>query len=89
MIDAALEAKAKQAAKAYASNGKSPARPDGADAILTSAGYVTFAETFSGWRSSSNDTSALSNPAMTRAGLAVVWSGSSEFGSYWVLLMSK
>ena len=88
-IDAELEAKAKQAAKAYSSNGKSPARPDGADAILTSAGYVTFAETFSGWRSSSNDTTALSDPAMTRAGLAVVWSGSSEFGSYWVLLMGK
>lgn len=89
VIDAELATKAAEAAKAYAASAKSPVRPDGAEVILTSAGYVTFAETFSGWRGSTSDTTALSNPQMTRAGLAVVWSGSSEFGSYWVLLLGK
>ena len=87
--DPALEAAAQEAANAYARSGKSPAKPDGASAILTSAGYVTFAETFSGWRSSTGDTNALSDSRMHRAGLAVTWSGSSEFGSYWVLLLAE
>ncbi len=87
VIDPELVAKADEAAKAYSASAKSPARPDGADAILTSAGYVTIAETFSGWRGSAKDTAALSDPKMKRVGLAMVWSGSSEFGSYWVLLL--
>ena len=86
--DAALEAKAQAAADAYARSGKSPKAPDGAERILTSAGYLTFAETFSGWRGAQKDTEALSDGAMRRAGLAVTWDGNSGFGSYWVLLLA-
>lgn len=86
--DPALEAAAAQAAKAYAANGRSPKRPDTAGAILTSAGYLTFAETFSGWRASEVDTKALAEPEMRRAGLAVRADSASEFGTYWVLLMA-
>ena len=86
--DPALDAAAQQAADAYAASAKSPPKPDAAGVILTSAGYLTFAETFSGWRGSEKDTATLADPAMRRAGLAVKWSGSSEFGSYWVLLLA-
>ena len=87
--DAALEQKAQEAANTYARTGKSPNRPDGAARILTSAGYLTFAETFSGWRGSGTDTDALADPGMRRAGLAVTWDGNAEFGSYWVLLLAE
>ncbi len=86
--DPALEAAAQQAARAYAASGKSPNKPDAAGAVLTSAGYLSFAETFSGWRASDKDTAALSDSGMHRAGLAVSWNGNTEFGSYWVLLMA-
>lgn len=84
--DPALETAAQEAANAYAANGRSPKKPDGAAAILTSAGYMTFAETFSGWRASEADTRALSDPGMHRAGLAVSADNASQFGAYWVLL---
>lgn len=87
--DPALEAAAKEAALAYAGSGRSPRRPDAAAMMMTSAGYVTFAETFSGWRGSSTDTRTLSDPALTRAGLAVANDGNTEFGTYWVLLAAR
>lgn len=86
-LDANLSATAQQAADIYSDTNRSPKSPDGA-AIMTSAGYVTFAETFSGWRGSAQDAEALSDPAMRRAGLAVTWDGGSEYGAYWVLLMA-
>ena len=86
--DPALEAAAQAAANAYAANGRSPKKPDAAGAIMTSAGYLNFAETFSGWRGSEADTKTLADPDMRRAGLAVSASGSSEFGTYWVLLIA-
>ena len=87
--DAALEQQAQEAASAYARSGRSPNKPDGTARILTSAGYLTFAETFSGWRGSGSDTDALADPDMRRAGLAVTWNGNAEFGSYWVLLLAE
>ncbi|MBU1174092.1 MAG: hypothetical protein KKH72_01730 [Alphaproteobacteria bacterium] len=87
--DAALESAASQAARSYAATGKSPAAPDGAGAILTSAGYLSFAETFSGWRGSEKNTAALADPSMRRAGLAVAYDGKSEFGAHWVLLQAE
>ena len=86
--DPSLEAAAQAAANAYASSSRSPNKPDAAEAILTSAGYVTFAETFSGWRGSEKDTRALTNAGMRRAGLAVAYDGGSEYGAHWVLLMA-
>jgi uncharacterized protein YkwD len=86
--DPALEVAAQEAANAYLSGGRSPQKPDAAGAIMTSAGYMTFAETFSGWRGVETDTRVLADPGLRSAGLAVAASGSSEFGTYWVLLMA-
>lgn len=84
--DAALEAAAAEVARAYAASGRSPARPGAAETMMTSAGYVTFAETFSGWRGSKSDVATLTDAKLTRAGLAVTHAGDSEFGTFWVLL---
>ncbi len=86
--DAGLEAAAQKAADAYAAQARSPQRPAPAKAFLTSAGYVSFAETFSGWRASTDDTRTLSDPDMRRAGLAVSTDSATEFGTYWVLLLA-
>ena len=81
--DPALTAQAQQLAQAYAASGTPPAVPPGLGSRF-SAGYTTFAETFSGWRSSPADAQALA--AGQRAGLAVLYDPGSEYGTYWVLL---
>ena len=57
--DANLDATAQALAAQYAKTGKQPAKPAGAVQIRYSAGYFTFAETFSGWRNSPQDAPAL------------------------------
>src|SRR5690606_5079586 len=81
--DPALTAQAEHLARAYAAAGTPPAVPAGLTARF-SAGYTTFADTFSGWRGSPADAQALT--AGQRAGLAVVYEPASEYGTYWVLL---
>ncbi|MGJ8528912.1 CAP domain-containing protein [Maritalea sp.] len=54
---------------------------------LFSAGYSNFAETFSGWRSSSRDAKTLLTPKAKQAGLAVNYSQNSNFGTHWVLVV--
>ena len=85
--DPALDAQAQTLAAQYMSSGKQPAKPAGAIDIRYSAGYFTFAETFSGWRNSPADAAALTNRSATRAGVAVVSSGNSAYGVYWVLIL--
>jgi len=84
--DPALTAQAQQLAQSYAASGRPPAVPSGLGSRF-SAGYTTFAETFSGWRSSPTDAQAL--VAGQRAGLAVVYDPNSEYGTHWVLLTSS
>ena len=86
--DTTLEQNAQTIAADYARTGASPKAPEGVPVILTSAGYLTFAETFSGWRGSQKNTATLSDPNLKRAGLAVTWAPSAEYGSYWVLLLA-
>ena len=52
-----------------------------------SAGYANFAETFSGWRATSADASALIDPNVTSAGLGVSYAPNSAYGTHWVLLL--
>lgn len=85
--DATLDAKAQALAQQYATTGKPPAKPEGAREIRYSAGYFTFAETFSGWRNSPADAAILATPAATRAGLGGYYSENSPYGAYWVLLL--
>jgi uncharacterized protein YkwD len=85
--DPALQATAQSLADQYASSGTSPRTPDGVVAIRSSAGYATFADTFSGWRNSSNDAQALTSGAATRAGVAMAFNPSSAYGIHWVLVL--
>ena len=86
--DAALDAEAQSLAQQYASSGTAPKLPSDAGGIRVSAGYSTFAETFSGWRNSPADAAVLANPAARRAGIASFYSANSAYGVYWVLLLA-
>lgn len=85
--DAGLDSSAQALATAYAKSGTAPKMPDGAVAMRVSAGYATFAETFSGWRNSPDDAQVLSSGAATRAGLGVAYNSGSTYGVYWVLIL--
>lgn len=88
--DAGLDAQAHALATQYASNSTPPSNPD-ANIIhmRLSAGYANFAETFSGWRSSSPDADAIADPNATTAGLGVAYSPNSAYGVHWVLLLGN
>lgn len=85
--DPSLDSAAATLAQSYASTGRQPAKPEGAVSVSSSAGYQTFAETFSGWRNSSADAAVLTQRAAKRAGIATVYSANSGYGVYWVLLL--
>jgi hypothetical protein len=86
--DTSLDATAQSLASQYASTGTAPKLPPGATAIRVSAGYNTFAETFSGWRNSPADASALATATATRAGIATIYDPKSTYGIYWVLVLA-
>lgn len=87
VADASLDAQAEALARAYMQTGKQPSKPAGIRDVRYSAGYFTFAETFSGWRNSPADASALTDAGATRAGVAVVYDANSPYGTYWVILL--
>ena len=86
--DAGLDAQAQQLATQYAKTGKQPAKPAGAVQIRYSAGYFTFAETFSGWRNSPTDAPALVDKSATKAGVAAIYDAASPYGVYWVIVLA-
>jgi uncharacterized protein YkwD len=53
-----------------------------------SAGYATFAETFSGWRNNPADAVGLLATA-SKAGVAVAFNPASSYGIYWVLVVGN
>jgi uncharacterized protein YkwD len=85
--DPLLDAIAHDLANSYAQSGEVPPPPAGAVLIRVSAGYPTFAETFSGWRNSPPDAAALSETRATRAGLGVAYESRSSYGVHWVLVL--
>ena len=85
--DAGLDAEAQAAAAAYAKTGRQTPKPQSAIQIRYSAGYNNFAETFSGWRNSPQDSAALTDKTATRAGLAVTYEANSPYGIYWVMIV--
>lgn len=87
--DATLDATAQSLATAYAKSGTPPAAPAGIRAIRFSAGYPTFAETFSGWRNVPTDAAVLADPGARRVGLAVAYEPNSTNGVHWVLLLAE
>ncbi len=86
-VDAGLDSTAQTLAAEYAHSGTAPKQPEGAVVMRLSAGYATFAETFSGWRNSPDDAAAIANGAARRAGLGVVYDANSAYGVYWVLVL--
>lgn len=86
--DAGLDAQAQQLAQQYAKTGKQPAKPSGVIQIRYSAGYFTFAETFSGWRNSPTDAPALVDKSATKAGVAAIYDSASPYGVYWVIVLA-
>jgi uncharacterized protein YkwD len=86
--DAALSAQAKTIAASYAKTGRQATKPEGTSEIRYSAGYATFADTFSGWRNSGQDSLVMSGSSVTRAGIAVVYEENSPYGVYWVVIVA-
>ena len=85
--DATLDANAQALAAQYAKTGKQAAKPPSTLDVRYSAGYFTFAETFSGWRNSPADAAALADKSATKAGVAAVYDSTSPYGVYWVLIL--
>lgn len=85
--DATLDANAQALAAQYAKSGKQAAKPAGTLDVRYSAGYFTFAETFSGWRNSPADAAALADKSATKAGVAAIYDSASSYGVYWVLVL--
>lgn len=84
--DPALDGTAQALATQYAQTGTPPRAPQELTVMKLSAGYATFAETFSGWRNSPADAVALKATA-TRAGVAMAYSPTSTYGVHWVLVL--
>ncbi len=86
--DVGLDGTAQALVNQYAQTGQAPSMPQGLAQMKLSAGYATFAETFSGWRNSAADAAALAAPA-TKAGVAVAFNPSSSYGIHWVLVLGN
>lgn len=87
--DASLDQQAQILAQQYANSGTQPTLPEGVKTMRLSAGYPNFAETFSGWRSLTDDASAIADPLANRVGMGVAYSQNSTYGTYWVILLDE
>jgi uncharacterized protein YkwD len=85
--DPSLDAAAQALVVQYIQTGNPPRQPAGT-IMRTSAGYPTFAETFSGWRNSAPDAAALADKSVGRGGIAMRYDANSAYGVYWVLLLA-
>ena len=84
--DTALDGTAQALANQYAQTGTPPRAPQELTVMKLSAGYATFAETFSGWRNSPADAVALRATA-GKAGIAMAFNPASSYGIHWVLVL--
>jgi uncharacterized protein YkwD len=88
VADAGLNGTAQALANQYAQTGTAPSKPQNLAQMKLSAGYATFAETFSGWRNNASDAVGLATPA-TKAGVAAAYNPASSYGIYWVLVLGN
>lgn len=86
---ASLNSQAQALAQQYAQSGNRPSVPEEASHMRLSAGYVNFAETFSGWRGTADDAQTIADRSMTKIGLASAYAPNSTYGVYWVLLLAE
>ena len=87
--DTGLDGSAQLLVTQYANTNTVPKQPGETVAIRFSAGYQNFADTFSGWRNSAADASALADRRAGRAGIAVAHNPNSAYGVYWVLVLAQ
>ena len=85
--DAGLDGSAQALANQYSATGSAPRTPAGVSSMKLSAGYATFAETFSGWRNNPADAAGLLVPNATRMGVAVAFNAASSYGIHWVVIL--
>lgn len=88
VADAGLNGTAQALANQYAQTGTAPTKPQALAQMKLSAGYSTFAETFSGWRNNAADAIGLAAQA-GKAGVAVAYNPASSYGVYWVLVLGN
>lgn len=88
VADAGLNGTAQALANQYAQTNVAPGKPQELASMKLSAGYATFAETFSGWRNNPADAAGLVVPA-TKAGVAVAFNPTSSYGVHWVLVLGN
>ncbi|MBJ6987017.1 CAP domain-containing protein [Devosia sp. MC521] len=88
VADAGLNGSAQALANQYAQTGVAPSMPGGLVQMKLSAGYATFAETFSGWRNNPADAVALAANA-SKAGIGVAFNPNSAYGIHWVLVLGN
>jgi uncharacterized protein YkwD len=86
--DSALDGSAQALANQYAQTGVAPSKPQALAGMKLSAGYATFAETFSGWRNNAADAAALRTNA-SKAGVAMAFNPGSTYGIHWVLVFGN
>lgn len=60
-----------------------------AAAEATSAGYMTLAEAFSGWRDSPPHRATMLNPSVTRLGIATGFRPNSRYRVFWALVLAQ
>lgn len=84
--DTGLDGTAQALANQYAQTGTPPKTPQGLRVMKLSAGYATFAETFSGWRNNPADAAGLT-AAGSKAGVAMAFNPASSYGIYWVFVV--
>jgi uncharacterized protein YkwD len=88
VADAGFNGSAQALASQYAQTNVAPTKPQALVQMKLSAGYATFAETFSGWRNNPADAVGLLAQA-SKAGVAVAFNPSSSYGVYWVLVLGN
>lgn len=88
VADAGLNGTAQALASQYAQTGTAPTKPQALVQMKLSAGYATFAETFSGWRNNPADAVGLAAQA-SKAGVAVAFNPTSSYGVHWVLVLGN
>lgn len=86
MADAALDGTAQVLANQYAQTNTPPKTPQDLTVMKLSAGYATFAETFSGWRNNPADAAGLRANA-TKAGIGMAFNPTSAYGVHWVVIL--
>jgi uncharacterized protein YkwD len=87
VADSGLDGTAQALANQYAATGVAPKTPAGVTMKL-SAGYATFAETFSGWRNNPADAAGMTANA-AKAGIGTAFNADSSYGVYWVLVLGN